>query len=385
VPTVPDRSALPDPGKPKLVDHGEAPIDQLTPEQVVHDTHAELYMSMPLTSVGAPGVAATWQLCSGKHCRFVLTVSDDNFARAGYLDVTHNRSPLYADAGNGAVIVADGSFREPLQLLRPDGTAQEIRADRTASPLRDGEGTINALRYLDYLQTFFGSVRPIAVNTATATTHPVPGPDALFTIGGLQPNGVLEAYGQERDDGPTLVMWSSDGGSTWGQHIADPDVVPVWLIATTSADTLAFGVQRQGRDSLDWSSVLRTLDDGESWDEAPVGRADDTSRVPQSMKYGAALVLPDHSLLMSVQSWSDDAEPGIYRSAGDDWTTLQQVDADLPSSAVTSDTSTPWYCDLQAPRVDPDSGDVTLYARDWKQQLFTSIDEGQTWTEVRAR
>jgi hypothetical protein len=96
-------------------------------------------------------------------------------------------------------------------------------------------------------------------------------------------------------------------------------------------------------------------------------------------------VLPDNSLLMSVESWSDGAEPGIYRSAGKDWSTLQRVDVDLPSSAVTTSKNSPWGFDPQAPQVDPDTGAVTLYAVDLHQQLFASIDKGQAWTFVRTR
>ncbi|MFY9916139.1 MAG: sialidase family protein [Nocardioidaceae bacterium] len=382
LPAQPAPSVL---GNPKnaVTDHSTIPLTRLTPEQIVHDTYATVGTTMALSELGGDSVASTWQLCRFKHCRKALALSSDDFDTVGYADITRYGAPMLSDAGGGAVLIADGSGGDPVRIVSPDGSMKRVTVVKAASPRADGETLVAGPRWASYLMGFFGSVAPIAIDGRSASTHPLPVRDGQLTLAELEPNGVVMGFGgSAAGGGPTLALWSTDDGATWQTHPVTGNGPFVGPLATTAPDILAFRVIQAS--STELPSILRSLDVGKTWEEAPLGRAGDDGDPGVVIDRGQSMpvVLPDGSLLISVATWSDNGQPGLYRSDRTDWSTLQLVDPAIPATAYTTDTSSGSFVfELQQPSVDPDTGDVTLYALDREQQLFSSTDAGQTWTE----
>ncbi len=366
-----------------VTDHSIIPLARLTPDQIVHDTYATVGTTMALPELGGDSVVSTWQLCRFKHCRKALALSSDDFATVGYADITSYGAPMLADAGGGAVLIADGSMGDPVRIVSPDGSMKRITVVQGASPRADGETLVAGRRWASYLMTFFGSVAPIAIDGRSASAHPLPVRDGQLALAELEPNGVLMGFGgSAAGGGPTLALWSTDDGATWKSHPVPGDDTFVGSVATTVPDLLAFRVIPAS--STELPSILRSLDEGKTWEQAPLGRAGDDGDPGVAIDRGQSVpvVLSDGSLLISVAAWSDNGPPGLYRSEGADWSTLQRLDPAMSATAYTTDTSIGSFVfELQQPSLDPDTGDVTLYALDSQQQLFSSTDAGQTWTE----
>ncbi len=366
-----------------VTDHSGIRLVNLTAEQIVHDTYATVGTTMALSELGGHSVVSTWQLCRGSTCRKAVALSSDDFATVRYADITSYGAPMLIDAGGGAVLIADGSLGDPVRIMSSDGSMKRITVVKSASPRADDETLVAGPRWASYLMAFFGSVAPIAIDGRSASTHPLPVRDGQLVLAQLEPNGVLMGFGgSAAGGGTTLALWSTDDGATWKPHPVPGDGPFVGPVAATAPDILAFRVI--SANSIALPNILRSLDAGKTWEEAVLGRAGDDGDPGIVMDRGQSepVVLSDGSLLISVAAWSDNGQPGLYRSDGADWSTLQLVDPAIPATAYTTDRSTGSFVfELQQPSLDPDTGDVTLYALDTQQQLFSSTDAGQTWTE----
>jgi photosystem II stability/assembly factor-like uncharacterized protein len=189
------------------------------------------------------------------------------------------------------------------------------------------------------------------------------------------------------DERRWFAVVSRDGGASWSEHelgTSGDDLV----LTIESADPRVMAVLSGGDGAtlFPFGEALRSRDGGRTWERMTMAGVADTPYV----SFGA--VLPDGSLLVNLNAWSDDrvGEPGqqhhgLYRSNGDDWVDLLPVESSYPKGT-----------DTEVLRAHPPNivdwsvahdGEAVLWgwAPGINTPMMVSTDSGQTWSESAAR
>jgi hypothetical protein len=322
--------------------------------------------------------ASVWRCREQPRCegwRGAIAVTEDGFRTRRVLDLPRGANLAVTDLGGGAFLVGDA----PRGLIvRGDGTTVDMAVDDDPAPIAADEILVPYWRGSGV--SSFGGLNP-----QTGRVHPLSVPEGR-TLDLEQSGGVL--FGTvDTSHAEEVVVTSDDGGVTWGGGAALPSFPNAILLSIpgTAPGVMAWLVGGDGASLFPFDKVLRSTDGGVTFETI--------EESPGDMAYVSfALVLPDGSLLVNLDAWSDDrnAEPGtnhhgLYRSAGSDWADLAPVESRYPEGS-----------DLDLLRSSPptimdwtvgDDGEAVLWG--WAPGINTpmmmSTDSGQTWVESAAR
>jgi hypothetical protein len=349
----------------------------MTAEEIVHDP--ESYLVAFGASAEDPDVrVSVWRCREQPDCpgwRGAIAVTEHGFRTYRVLDLPRGANLTVTDLGAGAFLVGDAPRGV---IVHGDGTTVDMVVDDVPGPIAEGEVLVSYWRGSGV--SSFGGLNP-----ETGHVHPLSLPEGrnldLEQSGGALFGTVDTSHAQE------VVVTTDDGGATWGGGAALPSFPNDLLqsIPSTDPGVMAWLVGGDGATLFPFDKVLRSTDGGvnfETFEESPDPMA--------YVSFG--LVLPDGSLLVNLDAWSDDDpgepgrhHPGLYRSNGTDWGDLIPVESTYPEGT-----------DLELLRATPpeivdwhvgDSGEVVLWG--WAPGINTpmmmSTDSGRTWTESAAR
>jgi hypothetical protein len=308
--------------------------------------------------------------------RGAVAVTEDGFRTLRVLVLPRGANLTVTDLGAGAFLVGDAPRGV---IVHGDGATVDMAVDDVPGPIAEGEVLVGYWHGTGV--SSFGGLNP-----ETGRVHPLALPEGrnldLEQSGGALFGTVDTSHAQE------VVVTSDDGGATWGGGAALPSSPHAIYqsIPSTDPGVLAWLVGSDGATLFPFDEVLRSTDGGVTFDSTMMARTTDTAYV----SFG--LVLPDSSLLVSLDAWSDDriSKPGrhhhgLYRSAGTDWADLTPVESRYPRGTDLEllQSSPPTIMDWAV----GNGGDVVLWA--WAPGINTpmmvSTDSGRTWTESAAR
>lgn len=374
-PAQPTYEPLP---SPPLTDNSSTPLEDLTPEQIVYDESAALHDVTAVPSGGPDATASIWSVCRKSTCARALALTTDGFASASYVDVTDYRAPTLGDAGGGSVLVADGGFQGPTIVVRPDGSTKDLQRSTVPGPMHDGEVLLDGPQWVSYRQSFFKTISPVAIDSATATSHPIsiPEEDTFVQLVQSGPSTLWGSSGSiDGGDGELTAIWSNDGGTTWeSEPLSSTPGVGLVNLGGSVDGVMAFA-QQSASDTP--AQVYGSLDGGRTWQTTELPAQASTAVID-------GVVGSDDSLLISAASSgeADGTEPraDLYKSSGTDWGTLGQVDA--PFAVVTDADGAGFRLTSSAPYTF--GGPTAIYAYQGSR-MWVSTDDGVTWTEQATR
>jgi hypothetical protein len=305
-------------------------------------------------------------------------VTEDGYRTSRVLELPRGANLSVLELGDGDFLVGDA----PRGLIvRGDGRTVEVVVDDRPGPLVEGEVVVP---YWVGGQQTSGGLDP-----DSARVHPLPIPDG--TIGLVQGGVGSPMWGLAVRENANARQWfavvSRDGGASWSEHelgASGDDLAQT--IESADPRVMAVLSGGDGATLFPFSEALRSRDDGRTWERATMAGVADMPYV----SFGA--VLPDGSLLVNLDAWSDDrvGEPGrrhhgLYRSNGDDWVDLVPVESSYPEGT-----------DVEVLRTHPPSivdwsvahdGEAVLWgwAPGINTPMMVSTDSGQTWSESAAR
>lgn len=324
----------------------------LTAAQIVNSPRAVLFGLA--VSPDDPDVRATlWGLCPRRACgpyREAVALTDDGFATARYIRVS-SLSP-FEWCGTGVIVRAASGT---LALISPTAPARSITVSARSEPLTgnerlvaSGDPTRRGFRYL-------------AVDPRAATAHPIPVPYPRSSILQLVQSRGTTVWGTLSTN---KIVSSADGGASWQPIVNPSGLLQLDPIDSAAPGILAF-IEAGDDDSRQAGSLLRSTDDGASWQQVrPPGFANASA--------SWAAVTPTGRLLVYVFGhFSGTAPPvGLYESDSASWLTFHRVPDGQDG-------------DLKLASVNP-SGHQSLYLYN-QTGLHVSTDEARTWHVIRAR
>lgn len=372
-PAQPTYEPLP---SPPLTDNSSTPLDELTPEQIVYDERAEPGGAIAVPSGGLEAAAAVWSVCPKSSCANALAMTSDGYTTASYVDLSQFSTPMLGDAGGGSVLVADRGMKslDSPMIVSPDGSTKDLQRSTVPGPMHDGEVLFDGgVNWISYRQAFFKTISPVAIDAATATSHPIsiPEEDTFVQLVQSGPSTLWGSSGATDGGGAELVaIWSNDGGTTWeSDQLSSMPGVGLVNLGGSVDGVMAFA-QQSASDTP--AQVYGSLDGGRTWQTTEL-----PAQVSTAFIEGA--VGSDDSLLISAYSSgeADGTEPraDLYKSSGTDWGTLHQVDA--PFAGVNDVDEVGFRLTSSAPYTF--GGSTAIYAYQGSR-MWVSTDDGVTWT-----
>lgn len=147
------------------------------------------------------------------------------------MDLSAYDLPEIADLGRGEVLVADTRLKGQTIVVSSDGSVEGLRSSTTPGPLLDGEALVDGVKWVSFRKSLFNTRSPVAINSETATSHPIsiPEGDALVR---LTQSGPTEVSGSSvsSDTGSVSAVWSADGGETWREHELEHEAANVGVV-----------------------------------------------------------------------------------------------------------------------------------------------------------
>jgi hypothetical protein len=209
----------------------------------------------------------------------------------------------------------------------------------------------------------------------TAMPLPEGAPDLGFV--NVLPDGTLAGIDRRGD-----YVWSTDVGAHWDRRPLNggPDALYNQVPTDGSQQVVIEGAD--GATLFPFVAVHRARSaGGAAFERVPLPGD------PRAYLSGEA-VLPDGRLLVAIEAWSDTAPgpefvtpPGLYVSAGEDWSTYEEVEVGAPYAAL-DDFQPSWLGTV----VTADSVIVFLKAPPGDQNAaYSSSDGGLTWRAVPGR
>ena len=338
----------------------EKPPENLASTGIVDDADSR-FLTLAVSADDPDNQAAIWQQCrSMDDCveKYAVVVTTDGFATRAVADRVFSAEPLIRSVGP-AFHVQSGLG--PGEFLKPDGSLVDVQPGPVTAP-----GAVIAI----------GSGLPLwtILDGEHLTAAPLPerAPD-LADIAVLSDGSLV---GIEYRDEPALAR-STDLGATWTRTPLDMDS----------------GARFYAIDGGDGRAVVIEGSDGSTLfpfvavHRQEVAGGPFTTFTPDSdprAYISGAAVLPDGRLLIGVESWSDErsvvdavTRPGLYISAGDDWSTFEEMAMGAPWTEL--DIFRPSW--LATTRTEDA---VTIFLAG-DHPAYSSSDGGQSWQRVPAR
>lgn len=324
---------------------------------------------------------AVWHECPT--CpRWAVALTRDGFATRVVADRVFTDPPTKPEvrADGGAALTAWTRNTEQVFAVGADGTVTPAEPVGGPSPLGADELLIGPT----YDNDGNGAPTYWGVDPDAGTAHPLRVPDLASQVVQM-PGGQLRAVDWVGD-----YSYSDSGGRGW-THVPGPDVrAGVAALRRIPIAPAGLHALIQGSDGATLYPLVAAhrLTDPTvpTWASYP-GPTDPTAYI------GGEVVLPDGRLVVAAVAWSDNnrsragTPPGLYVSAGSDWSALSWVAPGAPFDTATAR----WDPTLlDATLIDPDApgggsgARLTVLGPDGRE-AYATTDLGATWTPVPAR
>ena len=339
---------------------GKTVLENLPAAGIVDDPDSR-FITLAVSADDPDTQAAVWQRCrSMDDCveKYAVVVTADGFATRAVVDRVFGSQPSIAAAGPAFHVLTGLG---PGEFLKPDGSLGDIQPGPVTSP----DAVVPIGSGLPLWTLFDGE-------HLTAAPLPEGAPDR----GGITVLSDGSLAGVEYADEPAFVR-STDLGKTWSRTPLDAGDNALFSVIDGGDGRAVVMEGSDGATLFPFVAVHRQEVAG-----GPFTRFTQSSD-PRAYVSGSA-VLPDGRLLIGVESWSDEVSlveavtrPGLYVSAGDDWSTFEEIVMGAPWTEL--DIFRPSW--LAATRTEDA---VTIFLAG-DHPAYSSDDGGQTWQLVPAR
>jgi hypothetical protein len=347
----------------RLALEARKPLEDLAAGGIVDDPDSR-FRALAVSDDDPDIQAAVWQQCrSGDDCveKYAVVVTDDGFLTRTVVDRVFDGEPMIAAAGPVFHVLSGLGSGE---FLKPDGSLVGVQPGKATTP-----GAVVAIGSGLPVWTIFDGEH------LTATLLPDGAPDLSYV--NVLPDGTLAGIDRRGD-----YVWSVDAGVNWDRRQLNGGPNALYEMVPTDGSQQVVIEGADGATLFPFVAVHRARSAGGAAFERVTVPGD-----PRAYLSGEA-VLPDGRLLVAVEAWSDTrpgpefvTPPGLYVSAGDDWSTYEEVEAGAPYAAVddfqpswlgTAVTAQGVIVFLKAPPGDPNPA-------------YSSSDGGLTWQPVPGR
>ena len=344
----------------RVVLEAEKPPENLASTAIIDDPDSR-FIILAVSADDPDSQAAIWQQCrSMDDCveKYAVAVTTDGFATRAVADRVFSAEPMIRPVGPAFHVQSGLGAGE---FLKPDGSLVAVQSGAVTAP-----GAVIAIGSGLPLWTIFDGEH------LTAAPLPEGAPDT---------NGITvlsdgSLVGVEYADDPAFVR-STDLGKTWTRTPIDAGANALFTVSDGGDGRAVVVEGSDGATLFPFVAVHRQ----------EVAGGPFTTFTPESDPrafISGSAVLPDGRLLIGVESWSDEVSlveavtrPGLYVSAGDDWSTFEEVVVGAPWTEL--DIFRPSW--LATTRTEDA---VTIFLAG-DHPAYSSSDGGQTWQLVPAR
>jgi len=339
---------------------GKKPLENLPATGIVDDPDSR-FVALAVSGDDPDIQAAVWQRCrAADDCveKYAVVVTRDAFATRNVVDRVFGSGPSIAAAGPAFHVI---SGLGPGEFLKPDGSLVDIQPGPVTSP----DAVIPIGSGLPLWTIFDGE-------NLTAAPLPQGAPETRGIT--VLSDGSLA--GIEYVDEAAFVR-STDLGRTWSRTTLDAGDNALFSVIDGGDGRAVVIEGSDGATLFPFVAVHRQEAAG-----GPFTRfAPDSD--PRAYISGSA-VLPDGRLLIGVESWSDErssveavTRPGLYVSAGDDWSTFEEIAVGAPWTELDIFRAS-WLATTRT------EDSVTIFLAG-DHPAYSSSDGGQTWQAVPGR